>query len=429
MQTSSNPHSPTKRLILIGAIILVVIVVMGVLLMDSGGIDEKIVAMMKYAPPEMIGAGHVDGSFFRKLTKEIRAASPEDANPQAMEAAIAILAKVDSIDFFTSAGQDITPSTLIVVQGDIRYTDIVELLGKINTFVDDEEMPLAVGNGRYDFADKPFRIIAGSEADDVADNVILFGSQDLLADGAVEQLGKERNKSIEKALNRLDNSTMLWGAADLSEMILSPMLPTFIAFSLDLDSNKGLYLQMTFRDKKSASQLDELFNGPYNPIAGMFTTKQSGKKYTITCTSPDKMVEALIERRNNAKRTMSLSNLMAIGKAIAIYKASHNDNFPPNLEVLIGDVLSANQLISPMSGRKMETDEDGKPTAPSDYTYMYPLSDSAPADLVMAYENPKHYKGEGTTILFADTHVAFHDMETFKKALAETEEWIAEQNK
>ncbi len=135
--------------------------------------------------------------------------------------------------------------------------------------------------------------------------------------------------------------------------------------------------------------------------------------------------------------------LEAIGQAIFYHidASSNPDVTPPStLEQLIEEQsLQPQHLISGMSGRdphKVTIDEHGVLSEPSDYIYIV-LPKNAPDTLIHAYEKPENYKGspwgEGTLVLFKKRQyrkvkVEWMDIKSFRKALDQTNKWLAEQN-
>jgi prepilin-type processing-associated H-X9-DG protein len=104
---------------------------------------------------------------------------------------------------------------------------------------------------------------------------------------------------------------------------------------------------------------------------------------------------ALGKTKELSKRLVSGTNLKGIGTACQIYAFDHDDNFPPNLEVLITECdLSPKSLESPIKPNRF--------TGPV-YIYIAGQSGAANPQNVLAYENPA-YQSEGTNVLFVDGH-------------------------
>ncbi len=133
------------------------------------------------------------------------------------------------------------------------------------------------------------------------------------------------------------------------------------------------------------------------------------------------MLPSLARARGQARRVVSATNLRSIGVAAMIYANDHKGSFPPDLQTLIDDQsISPKQLISPL-------DDSG---AECSYVYIGgqdPDKIREPYRAILAYENPENYDGEGTNVLFLDTHVEFMKMPAFEKALAETNKRLGRQ--
>ncbi len=120
---------------------------------------------------------------------------------------------------------------------------------------------------------------------------------------------------------------------------------------------------------------------------------------------------SLTEARGQAKRTVSIANLRGIGVALYTYAAENQDKFPPDLKMLVDSgAISPQALRSPLD----ESD------ATSSYVFISGQSTEVDQRNVIAYENPENYDNEGTVVLFADAHVEYMTMQSFRKALEDT---------
>jgi type II secretory pathway pseudopilin PulG len=130
--------------------------------------------------------------------------------------------------------------------------------------------------------------------------------------------------------------------------------------------------------------------------------------------------------RAQAKQALSMANLNAIGKAIVLYQNDQNEQFPPDLQALVKkNIISNNCLLSPTSGRKPESDAEGKLVGGPDYVYLGNVMGSdAPPNLILAYEPPQINNNEGAAVLFTDYSVRWVKMAEFQKLLKQTEEYI-----
>ena len=123
------------------------------------------------------------------------------------------------------------------------------------------------------------------------------------------------------------------------------------------------------------------------------------------------LLPSLARARGMAKRTVSAANLRSIGVALYTYATENDDKFPPDLQTLVDSgAISEQTLRSPLD----ESD------ATSSYIYISGQSTEVDQRNVIAYENPENHDNEGTNVLFADSHVEFMSMSSFRKALEDT---------
>ncbi len=117
---------------------------------------------------------------------------------------------------------------------------------------------------------------------------------------------------------------------------------------------------------------------------------------------------SLSRARELAKRAVSASNLRGIGIAVQIYAHDHDGQFPPDFDALIdGGMITPGMLISPRHGGDVS------------YVYVKGQKEGDNPRNVLAYE--KVIGDEGTNVLLLDGHVEWMDVESFARALAETE--------
>lgn len=140
---------------------------------------------------------------------------------------------------------------------------------------------------------------------------------------------------------------------------------------------------------------------------------------------------ALGNARNNAKRAMSMSNLSVLGKSIVMYYETNGRQYPPDLQTLVTKMgMPSKMLLSPLSGRKPQTDAEGRLIGGADYVYLgNVLGNDAPenrqsSSLILAYEPPQFYGNEGTCAVFVDGHVKWMNMKEFQEVLTKTDEYI-----
>jgi hypothetical protein len=118
---------------------------------------------------------------------------------------------------------------------------------------------------------------------------------------------------------------------------------------------------------------------------------------------------ALGKARQQARRTVSMSNLKQIGVAIQLYAADHNDAYPPDLNAL-NRYVPQKVLESPFKDKNFK--------GPS-YIYIPDQSKKSSPDNVVAYENPA-FDGQSMLVLHVDGHVQFMNKRDFQQALERT---------
>ncbi|MCG3137244.1 MAG: hypothetical protein HJJLKODD_01087 [Phycisphaerae bacterium] len=131
------------------------------------------------------------------------------------------------------------------------------------------------------------------------------------------------------------------------------------------------------------------------------------------------LLPSLARAREQAKRTMSMSNLSQIGMGIAIYANDNKDQLPTDLKQLLeANYITSDILVSPNDSQGMDS-----------YIYIAGfsrLSDiSQPSSTILAYERGD-IDPEGVNILFADYHVEFLDHLRFEELLRTTAEQLGD---
>ncbi len=133
---------------------------------------------------------------------------------------------------------------------------------------------------------------------------------------------------------------------------------------------------------------------------------------------------SLNRARTVAKKAISMTNLNGMGKGLVLYSCTNKDKYPEHLGLLIDEgFISAKALDSPVSPRPGPCYDPAtkKLSGPMDYIYVYyETFPGRPDQLLQAYEDPTNYGGEGTNVLYCDSHVAWVDLPTFNKLLAES---------
>ena len=140
------------------------------------------------------------------------------------------------------------------------------------------------------------------------------------------------------------------------------------------------------------------------------------------------VMPAFFSARAEARKVRASANLKAIVKAIAMYveDSASGGDYPPDLASLVGrQAITPADLVSPASGRKPPEFADGRLVGEIDYIYIQPPPDAGPAErLITVYERPENYHGKGTWVAFADCHVEWLDMDSFRQALRLTQEHL-----
>ncbi|MHC4984016.1 MAG: hypothetical protein ACYTF6_12725, partial [Planctomycetota bacterium] len=277
----------------------------------------------------------------------------------------------------------------------------------------------AAGNGRYDTEPLGLRLILGSEADDLAEGIILFGPRRLLDDESLGKLGTGDNKNLRKMLKGVDTSVPCWVAVSL-EFIRDEEAPAKFVGSFDprgKGSGRGV---MTFRDEQSARMaVRELADEDF-PLSDLFSFDREGKVVTVRPKGEGNFVERSVQAcdksvrqaRQMARRVASMSNVRELAFAVMSYSASHAGNMPESLQAVEAYLALADFPKSPLS-------KDKRGRQP-DYIYVRFSRIAAvphPSRTILIYERLENYDGKGTTVAFVDGHVEWVDAEKFRQLL------------
>jgi len=118
--------------------------------------------------------------------------------------------------------------------------------------------------------------------------------------------------------------------------------------------------------------------------------------------------------RDLPPRALCASNLRGIGQGLYVYAGDHAV-FPPNLGSLIdaGSLLE-DQFHCPVCSHSK--------SGQSDYRYVTGLTEDAPSNWIIAFDEPGNHPDGGGNILYVDGHVAYHrarefvdELERFKR--------------
>jgi hypothetical protein len=133
-------------------------------------------------------------------------------------------------------------------------------------------------------------------------------------------------------------------------------------------------------------------------VLAALTPKVSGDHLSLTLDTAasktlvtDLIGPTLASAREGARHSMSASHLKNIGMGIAVYKAGHKQESPPDLQALVATgAISDKMLVSPLTGKP--------------YVYIR-LPDNTSGLVLNAYDDPATQGMDKTAALFADCHV------------------------
>ena len=143
------------------------------------------------------------------------------------------------------------------------------------------------------------------------------------------------------------------------------------------------------------------------------------------------LMPALTRARSQARFAKSMANLNGLGKAIALYQGSHDDQFPPNLDVLVEEgLIDPSQLVMPSSDHNPPRLSRGRLIGSLDYAYVQPPQGVAtPADFIMAYERPDLARRRGLggiAVLHRGINVTRMTFAQFHRAMDRNEKILRE---
>jgi hypothetical protein len=132
-----------------------------------------------------------------------------------------------------------------------------------------------------------------------------------------------------------------------------------------------------------------------------------------------------------AQRASCKANLSAIGKGIAICQSDHHEQSPAELGLVFGDGRCA-VFLCPSVPRQKQPDWPKEPNQlreavnrETDYIYV-PLSGSAEAELLTAFDIPANHQQEIVNALYSDLHVGdFSHPDDFMAAVQRTNDALS----
>lgn len=133
-------------------------------------------------------------------------------------------------------------------------------------------------------------------------------------------------------------------------------------------------------------------------------------------------IPALVNARQQAKRTVSMANLKGIGMAVIVYATEHEGKLPPDLKTLVdAGAISDKALVSPL---------DDDPGDEGSYVYVGAgLTTDMGPDLIVAYEKFENHGGYMTNAVFLDGHVEFTMRDRVDQLVERAKEQIQDQDR
>jgi hypothetical protein len=131
------------------------------------------------------------------------------------------------------------------------------------------------------------------------------------------------------------------------------------------------------------------------------------------------LMPALSKVKKVAQRVVSGENLLKIGKACTMYANDHDGKFPDDLNVLVTEYGLLPKTLT--SARKPEDSDE------PDFILIQGLTNKAPANVVLVYENPVFCTDDTTNnynVLYVDGRAVAEDKQDFEAALQKTYEYL-----
>ncbi len=391
--------------------------------------DTPAETAIKFAPKDCVGIVHIDGKaladFAAKLAKAVK--DKEDlAEPAALINVAAEKApKVEAIDvYLVTAGQRL-PLPVIVFRTKMTVQDVFDAMMQAEHLPPEAKKPeMTKGeNGRYNFGLGRMCLIDGKAATDIGEDLIVLLDQKAQE---VTTFKAGLAEGVAAMVKKADTAAPAWGVLAMPPDSAA-RIPKSIVGALYLDGKKASTVTMTFNSAEDAQKMETEMGMVKLMFKDLFEFKRNEADMVLSATLddklPDKVTDILIKGVERQKQMRSASNLHMINSAIRTY-ATQKNSPPPTLEALVeAKMLRAEALVSPVSGRKLKTNDAGVPTEPGDYVYVS-LPAGAAADLVQAHEKPDLNKDKGANVLFVDGSVRYLDADALKAAIEKTQEAI-----
>lgn len=342
------------------------------------------------------------------------------------------LKDVDSIDVYAIIPSRDDQMPMPVVYGAVRGKMTAQKMGSVLSATPGgqgqqlQAVAIEGQPGRYQLAPSPFMLIDGNETDDVDAGVVMFAMGPILTTQMITSLGQADNAPVLALLKQADTKAPIWGAVDLIGTGQSDKNePQTVVGSVDPRGKGKLTFTASFLTAEPAKDFTEALTGEEGPgmmLNELFAATQNDKAVTVSLKPGEqdllpRTLAALTRARMLAKRAMSGAQLHGIGTGLVMYEVEF-EAMPTTLDVLIEkDYINKKMLTSPSA--------EGTDIKQPHYIYI-PLPETAPSSLIEVYEKPEINDNKGTNVLRANASVEWVDMETFKKDLAATEKWLAE---
>ena len=396
-------------------------------------LPEAVRKVMANAPIGACGVVHFDVAAMRPALLKILNTNKDLAEEFEFDtkAAAALIAKTEAADVFICIRRR-SMEPVLVLRGKAGLTDLLAVPKG------DPLQPTPAGNGRYDLGKMGSdpRFIVGAEAKDLAKGLLIVGRRKVVTDDVVAKLGESPDPKLQQLLAKVDRSCAIWVAVSLEE--LSPRgAPKHILGGIDTTGKTPSEITAVFSEDKHAERAMADLQEHKDMLGGILVAKTKGAGLTLSLPKGpqalDRILTSAVEIRRGAKRSMSTVYVRVICIAARMFETAKGGPAPSLLALVEEGSIPTKCLTSPVSGRKLKTDEKGNPVGPFDYIYVV-VSTQDKAGLprarrVLIYERPENYKNKGTVVGYADGRAEWVKMAKFKEDLQATQTWLAEQAK
>ncbi len=314
-------------------------------------------AALEFAPPNAFGIIHISPDrLMSPIIAEMKKQGAElDDVP--LDLIEELGGRVSSIEIFLVPASGFIPVGAVgVVRGQITPAELVQLGEASGEMHEDVELT-NLGNGRYTmpeeegFDDDDFEfegdfefengseplLIYGEEADDVPAGVMLFGTQDLLTDEYVRNLGTGDHAQLRAAMEDVRGAAGLWIVVS-AEAVALPIPVKSASGWLDLSGDGDGLLTITFNDAESAGEMIQAVE--YEDIEAVdehISIERTANVVTIKPKGGDlaaQIVSEMISAQEKARQMHRLQRFHYMGHGFRTYANMHDDALPPDLAAL-----------------------------------------------------------------------------------------------